>query len=108
MDLLDKLLDEENDEDITLKNADGKELTFEQVAVIPKGDEIYCVLKPVTEIDGVNDDEAIVFRVDNQDGESVLALEEDEEVAMQVFEDYINLWEESNGEDGEDGDDGDL
>ncbi len=108
MDLLEKLLDEKNNEDITLKNEEGKDITFEQVAVIPYGDNLYCVLKPLTEIEGVSDDEAIVFRVDQQDGESVLAIEEDEAVAMQVFEEYINLWEAQNGdEEGEGADDRD-
>lgn len=98
MDLLETLLDETNNEDIILKNEEGEDLTFEQVAVIPFNDNLYCVLKPVTEIDGVNDDEAIVFRVDEMDGESVLVVEEDEEAAMQVFGQYIALWEEQNGE----------
>lgn len=98
MDLLETLLDENNDEDIILKNDEGKDLTFQQVAVIPFNDGIYCVLKPVTEIEGISDDEAIVFRVDEIDGESVLVVEEDEETAMQVFEQYVSLWEERNGE----------
>lgn len=107
MNLLDQLLDENDDSEIRLKNEDGTELVFNQVAVIPQSDALYCILAPVSEIEGVSDDEAIVFRVDEKDGDYVLVLEEDEEVAMQVFEEYVKLWEESNAdEDGEGSEDG--
>ncbi len=102
MDLLDQLLDEDGDSEIRLKNEDGTELVFNQVAVIPRSEALYCILTPVTDIEGVNEDEAIVFRVDEKDGEHVLVLEEDEEVAMAVFEEYVKLWEENYGEEFED------
>ncbi|MGN1060409.1 MAG: DUF1292 domain-containing protein [Candidatus Coproplasma sp.] len=103
MDLLDQLLGEDADSEIRLKNEDGTELVFNQVAVIPQDDKLFAILTPVTDIDGVSDDEAIVFRVDEREGEHVLVLEEDETVAMEVFEQYVKLWEESNAE-GEDED----
>jgi len=99
MDLLDILLNEDDAQTITLTNADGKEITFEQVAVIPKDETLYAILKPVDDMEGVNDDEAIVFRVDESESEPVLKLEEDEAVAMDVFGEYVKLWEEQNAED---------
>lgn len=98
MDLLDQLLDEDGESQIRLKNEDGTELVFNQVAVIPQGDIIYAILAPVTDIEGVSDDEAIVFRVDERSGEHVLVLEEDEAVAMTVFDEYVKLWEQSQDE----------
>lgn len=97
MDLLDRLLGEDDGE-IRLTNEDGTELVFNQVAVIPQGDKIFAILTPVTDIEGVSDDEAIVFRVDENEGEHVLVLEEDEETAMSVFDQYIELWEQSQAE----------
>lgn len=97
MDLLDRLLGEDDGE-IRLTNEDGTELVFNQVAVIPQGDKIFAILTPVTDIEGVSDDEAIVFRVDEKEGEHVLVLEEDEETAMSVFDQYIELWEQSQAE----------
>ncbi|MGN0813392.1 MAG: DUF1292 domain-containing protein [Candidatus Coproplasma sp.] len=106
MGLLEQLLDEEGDSQIRLTNEDGTELVFNQVAVIPFDNTIFAILAPVSEIEGVNDDEAIVFRVDERDGEDVLVLEEDEQTAMAVFDEYVKLWEESqeeeNADDGED------
>ncbi|MGN1104070.1 MAG: DUF1292 domain-containing protein [Candidatus Coproplasma sp.] len=99
MDLIEKLLDEDSDGQIRLTNADGTELVFNQVAAIPYNETLFAILAPVSDIEGVNDDEAIVFRVDEtDDGETVLVLEEDEETAMAVFDKYIQLWEESQSE----------
>ena len=46
LDLLDILLDENNDEPISLFDEDDREVKFEQVAVIPDNDKIYAILKP--------------------------------------------------------------
>ena len=63
IDLLDVLLDHENKEPIQMMDEKGKILEFEQVAIIPYKKQLYCILKPISEIKGVADDEAIVFRV---------------------------------------------
>lgn len=101
LDLLDVLLDSENKDPIILMDEKGKKLTFEQVAVIPYGNEnekkLYCVLKPMDKIDGIADDEAIVFLVDeDNDANTILRVEEDEEVAIAVFDKYYDLLEEAS------------
>ena len=101
MDILDILLDEDNCDPITLVDADGRAIDFEQVAVIPFEDKhgnrnLYCILKPLDPIKGVADDEAIVFRVDwNENGDSIICVEEDESTAISVFERYYDLLEEN-------------
>lgn len=96
-DILDVLLDEENKDPIILEDSNGRKLSFEQVAVIPYNNKVYCVLKPLDEIENVADDEAIVFFVDEQEGkEPVLMVETDEKVAMDVFEEYYNLLDEAD------------
>ncbi len=96
VDLLDVLLDENNTAPIYMTDTNGKRLKFDQIAVIPYGeDALYCILKPISKIEGINDDEAIVFRVDeDDDGEAVLNLEENEEIAIAVFDQYYSLVEE--------------
>ena len=94
-DVLDILLDEDNKEPIVLSDEEGKKFTFEQIAVIPYNDKVYAVLKPVDKIDGVNDDEAIVFVVDERPTGSVLMVESDEKVAISVFDEYYNLLDEA-------------
>lgn len=97
-DILDVLLDEDNKDPIVLVDENGKQLSFEQIAVIPYNDKIYAVLKPIDKIDNVADDEAIVFVVVEKEGRpSVLMVETDESVAMSVFDEYYNLLDEAEG-----------
>ena len=103
LDLLDVLLDQDNKEPIVLMDESGKQMTFEQVAVIPyevrKEKRLYCVLKPLDKIEGIGDDEAIVFLVDTDDkGNSIIRIEEDEEIAIAVFDKYYDLLEEARKE----------
>ncbi|MBR1890383.1 MAG: hypothetical protein IJ817_01690 [Clostridia bacterium] len=90
-DILDILLDEDNKDPIVLADESGKRLTFEQIAVIPYNEKVYCVLKPVDHIDGINDDEAIVFYVDERPTGPVLMVEPNEKTAINVFDEYYNL-----------------
>lgn len=103
LDLLDVLLDQDNKDPIVLMDEKGKQLTFEQVAVIPhevrKENRLYVVLKPLDKIEGIGDDEAIVFLVDtDSEGNSVIKVEEDEEIAIAVFDKYYDLLEEAQKE----------
>ena len=100
IDLLDVLLDRENRDPILLMDENGRQLSFEQVAVIPYDVEgqdrkLYVVLKPIDKIEGIADDEAVVFVCDtDKAGNTVLRLEENEEVAIDVFDKYYDLLEE--------------
>ncbi len=96
VDLLDVLLDENNTAPLYMTDEKGKQLKFDQVAVIPYGEDLlYCILKPITKIDGIADDEAIVFRVDEDaNGNATLVVEEDEKIAISVFDQYYSLVEE--------------
>lgn len=98
IDLLDVLLDEDDCDPITLMDSTGKEIDFEQVAVIPHEIEgkrfLFVVLKPLDEIPGIADDEALVFRADTDiRGNTILILEENESIAIDVFDKYYDLLE---------------
>ena len=102
LDLLDILLDENNDEPISLFDEDDREVKFEQVAVIPDNDKIYAILKPIDELEGVADDEAIVFLADyDEDGNTVLVVEKDEDTAIRVFYKYYQLLDEAEKKENE-------
>ena len=66
---IEMLLDENNTENLKLYDENNKETEFEQVAIIPLDEKIYAILKPVTKIVGVNDDEALVFVIEEIDDE---------------------------------------
>ena len=93
--ILDILLDHENDQNIFLYDENSNPLEFEQVAVIPMNDRIYAILKPVTKIDGIEENEAIVFVVEiDEEGAESLVVERDEATAVEVFKIYHQLLEE--------------
>lgn len=95
--LIDVLLDPNNKEPLTLLDGNGRVLAFEQVAVIPHDDkngerQLFAVLKPLDKIEGIADDEAVVFRVSvGDDGNTAIKPEEDEETALAVYDEYIKL-----------------
>lgn len=98
-DLLDILLDRDNKEPLILTDASGKQLSFEQVAVIPyevkKEKRLYCILKPLDKFEGIEDDEAIVFLIDTDEQmNSIVRIEEDDDVAVQVFQRYHEIYKE--------------
>ena len=94
VDILDVLLDEENTENIFMWNEKGEEIEFSQVAVIPYEDDLYCILKPLQEIPGVKDDEAIAFKVVENKKGSYLTVETNEVKAVKIFIEYYKLLQE--------------
>lgn len=92
-DVLDVLLDAENKDPIVLTDEKGKTFTFEQIAVIPYKERIYAILRPIDKIEGIGEDEAVVFYVRESGEEPVLVVETDEPTALTVFGKYYNLLE---------------
>lgn len=88
---IEMLLDENNTENLKLYDENNKETEFEQVAVIPLNEKIYAILKPVTKIVGVNDDEALVFVIEEIEDEDCLVIVDDEKIVDQVFKEYYDL-----------------
>ena len=78
--VVEMLMDENNRDNIVLLDAEQNEVEFEQVAVIPHNENIYAVLKPVEPIEGVADDEALVFGIEEIDGEDCLVICEDDKI----------------------------
>lgn len=93
--LLDILLDDENRDPIVLIDQCGGRIAFEQIAVIPHNEKVYAVLKPVDRIEGIEDDEAVVFYVEERGDEQMLMVETDESTALDVFNKYYDLLEET-------------
>lgn len=97
MRLIDILLDPDNTENIVLSTEDNEDIEFEQIAVVPYQEEIYAVMRPLEGAFGLADDECIVFRLNAE--EDSLVVEEDEEIYSNIYQIYLRLLEESDGED---------
>lgn len=93
---IDALFDENNIEPIVLFNEKGEEVKFEQVAIIPLDKFVYAILKPIAKVEGIEDDEALVFKIVEDDesvDESYLNLVDDIDIIDKVFDEYDKLFE---------------
>ena len=97
--LLEKILDPENAEPITLYNENDEPAEFEQLAFIPHNEQFYLVMTPANPMEGIEEGTVMIFRID-EDEESIV-LEENEEIASKIFDTFIEMCEEADDEDGE-------
>lgn len=97
--VFEQLLDENDDTNIVLFDENEKEIEFEQIAVIPVKEQVYAILKPVKKMEGVGEDEALVFELEETpEGEELLNLldpNEDSDIIDIVFAEYDKLFEEN-------------
>lgn len=85
--LMEKLLDENNDEVIELQPDGGEVVKFEQIGVVVYEENLYAILHPVQ--DTLADDQVVVFKL-NPDDEESMELVVDEKIAANVLEVYNN------------------
>ena len=84
------------DDIVTLLSADGEEVDFVEIAGIAHKGNFYAILQPVELLEGMDDDEALVFEVvRNADGSDGFNVVLDDEIIDAVFEEYNRLLEES-------------
>ena len=85
--------DEFADDDIvTLLSATGEEIDFVEIAGIAHKGNFYAILQPVELLEGMADDEALVFKVSRtEDGEDKFEIELDDEIIDAVFAEYNRL-----------------
>jgi predicted methyltransferase len=91
---IDMLLDESNTENIKLYNEENQEVEFEQIALVPIENKTYAILKPVVAMEGIADDEALVFVIEEIDDEDCLVIVEEDAVVDQVFDEYYKMLKE--------------
>nr|PZN72309.1 MAG: DUF1292 domain-containing protein [Bacillota bacterium] len=80
---------EHEDEIIVLTDEEGNEHKFAIVQVLTVDGKDYAILLPI-EDDGMEGDEAVIMRFDEEDGEEILVEIEDEE----EFDRVADAWEE--------------
>lgn len=95
MNPIEKLFDENNDENIILYGEDNEAIEFEQIAVIYLDDTPYALLHPVVTLPDMEEDEALVFEIIEEDGEEGLQVCDDDVVVDAVFEEYYELLREN-------------
>ena len=89
-----ELIDEE--EIITLSDDEGKPVDFYEVACIEYQGEFYALLQPVEPLEGLADDEALIFKVTEEDEDTdVFEPVHDESVLDAVFNEYLKALAEA-------------
>lgn len=92
-------MEEDDDDIVTLLSADGEEIDFIEIAGIAYKGSFYAILQPVELLDGMDDDEALVFKVTRgKDGEDKFEIELDDVVIDAVFAEYNKLLDEATGD----------
>ena len=87
---------EEDDDIVTLLSADGEEIDFVEIAGIAHKGNFYAILQPVELLEGMRDDEALVFKVTRDEkGQDHFEVVIDEELCDEVFQEYNKLYNEA-------------
>lgn len=90
-------MEEDDDDIVTLLSANGEEIDFIEIAGIAYRGQFYAILQPVDLLDGMDEDEALVFKVTKgKDGEDKFEIELDDVVIDAVFAEYNRLLDESD------------
>lgn len=83
-----EIFDEE--EIITLQDDKGNDIRFTEVACVEYEEELYVLLSPVDEVEGIGEDEVIVCKLEPQDDETQLIVPvDDEDLMNKVFDEYL-------------------
>lgn len=100
--LKNEIVTEDDDDIVTLLSANGEEIDFVEIAGIAYKGNFYAILQPVELLDGMSEDEALVFKVSrDEDGSDKFEIELNDEIIDAVFAEYNVLLDEANsGDDG--------
>ena len=83
------------DEPVELTTEDGKKLKFYFVGTIEYKGKNYSAFEPAEEIDGIEEDDLVIFELSGDDEETADLLPvEDEKLLDEVFEEFCRVLEE--------------
>ncbi len=85
---------EDRDQLVTLLDEQGREVVFDLVVTFDYDEKRYAALLPVDEVEGVGDDEVVLLEVVREDGEEVYRTIENEILLDEVFNEFMELFEE--------------
>ena len=96
---IDKLLDVEDNDPITLYDENDTAISFEQIALIPFEEKLYAILKPIDVMEGVGEEEGVifVFEENEETNEQFLRVINDDKIIDKVFNLYLDLVKEQEG-----------
>ena len=90
------MAEHDEDEIVTLYDDNGEPIDFYEVACVEYEGDFYALLEPVEEMEGVEEGEVFIFKVEeseNEDEEDKFIPLEDEALMDAVFEEYLRVAE---------------
>lgn len=84
---------------VVLTDENGKEVEFDHLLTFEYEGKKYTALMPVDEVEGIDEDEVLILRIANKDGEDVLEAIENEVLLEEVFSEFLELMDELEEED---------
>ncbi len=93
MNPIEQIMDENNKDNIILYDENDQPMEFMQIAVLPIDGVVYLILKPVAD-EVLEEDEALVFFIDEYEGAQCINIVEDDEIVDRVFQAYYQLLQE--------------
>ncbi len=81
------LFDADEKQPITLRNAQDESIDFEQIFAVERGEELYCILRPLTCVEGLHPHAALVFSVD---GKGVFRVVKERRLSNEIFAEYYS------------------
>lgn len=95
---IDQILDDNNCDNVILYDENQNPTEFEQIAIIPLKERLFAILKPVSKIFDLAEDEALVFEVcdDDETDEEYIKIVQDTKIIEAVFNEYYKLVDEAN------------
>ena len=86
-----------DDDTITLVSSTGEEVDFVEIAGIVHNGKFYPILQPVEIVEGMAEDEALVFEVArDENGEDSFQICLDDDIINAVFDKYNELLDNAN------------
>lgn len=85
--IIEILFNEGKTSPLILDNGTGIGVAFERVFAVEHNQKPYCILKPLIDIEGLDDHSALVFRVDEN---GVFHAVKDKRLTKRIFSEYYN------------------
>ncbi len=85
---------DETIDEVTLLDDSGKEVRFDHLMTFFYEGEKYIALMPLDEVENVGDDEVVLLHVVTKNGEDVYETIENEVLLDEVFDTFMELFEE--------------
>lgn len=97
----DEIVGGDDDDIVTLLSATGEEIDFVEIAGIAHEGKFYVILQPVELLEGMSEDEALVFEVTANGDDAQYSIVLDDEIIDAVFAEYERLLDSVQNDDGD-------